>query len=190
MTSSRRSWPRIAFAVLLAIGWTIVALLSGSFIGIASESLGWLWMGLLLAVGLVSAAFVWGTSNRRLVIGVAVAVAFGIGLVSWYTSPPTHERVIATAETVDIPEGWDEVDEREYGNTWCFQGCPVVQRDYSVPGDLDEARTELVVGLEADGWGVDEDATSDLRLTKGRWEIAVDDLPYTDTPSISLRFSG
>ena len=165
MTSSRRSWLRITFAVLLAIGWTIVALLSGTLIGIASESLGWLWMGLLLALGLVAAALVWGASNRRLAIGVAVAGAFGIALVSWYTSPPTHERIIATAGTVDIPEGWDEVDESEYGNTWCFQGCPVVQRDYSVPGDLDEARTELFAGLEADGWELDEDAPSDMRLT-------------------------
>ena len=66
----------------------------------------------------------------------------------------------------------------------------MVQRDYSVPGDLDEARTELFAGLEADGWELDEDAPSDMPLTKGRWEVAVDDLTYTDTPLISLRFSG
>lgn len=186
MDSSRR-FLRPAAAIVLAVVWTLFFVMAAMFMGFSGEPLGWLWVALPLTVGLVLAALVWGAANQLIAIAVAVVLAFGIGALSWYASPPSPDRIVATAETVAIPDEWEQVSEAEHGNAWCWMGCPELVREYEVP-DPTQAQADLQANLEADGWSADD--SRDGRFTNGRWQVTIYEMTYADTPSLSVTFTG
>lgn len=187
--SSRRV-ARPVLAVVLALFWAVVCTYAIAFVGLSAPELGFIWAGLVYALGLVAAAFVWGGPRRPVALAVAGVFALGLGLLAWYTLPPSHERIEKVADQVAVPDDWSMVADSQSGNGWCFQGCPEVDRDYELPAGTtyDDARDELVAELDDEGWdrtraiGGETDA-----LTRGRWRVAIQE---TFDGLFSLAFSG
>lgn len=187
---SRRRIARPTFAILLALIWTLVCTYAIAFIGLAAPKLGFLWAGLIYALGLVAASFLWGGRSRTGPLIVAGALSLGLGLTAWYALPPSHERIVDVADKVEIPSGWQQLSEDQRGNGWCLQGCPAVERDYELPvGTVYAgARDTLVAELDDEGWdrvaalGNETDA-----LERGRWRVAILE---TRAGRVSLSFSG
>ena len=174
----RRPWWRVALAVLLVVGWLPLAVAAGAFLGWSSETLGWLWGALAVLPGLVGAALL-VRGRSRVWSAAAVGLALVVGTAGWYAAPPTHGRIQAKA-TLTWPAGWQEVDRAEYGNTWCFKGCPQVRYAFDVPGTYDaEDDAQVRVAFETAGWSVAE-RDGKLNFRDGRWRATVSPTAPTD----------
>lgn len=174
-SSPTRDHLRIFTAVFLGVLWVFAAFVVGGFLGHPSEPLGWLWATTGYAVGLVGCAAIW-PGPMRVPAGLALGLALVLGLADWYTSPPTHERLAAKADDVEVPAGWELEGESALGNTWCFKGCPELTRTYVVPGEYAAARDAVVAALEEDGWDRQSSPTiagDVVSLSDGRWDVLV-----------------
>lgn len=192
MADTRRLVLRV-LAVVLGGFWLFVAFVAGSFTGWSSESLGWLWSGLAFAVGLVLAVLLWRPRNRRFPLAAAAAAALVLGLVHWQSSPPTHDRIADHADEVELPDEWEMTFDSDYGNTWCFKGCPAIERTYTVPGSYADAMTEATAAFESAGWtgGPLKMSPYSLQFRDGRWRATVTEAYPPEGPTeVRISFSG
>lgn len=160
----------LTLLVALGLGWAVNAVFS-----LPSERLGWLWSAMVWMVLLgLPVLVLWPLRPRRWV-GAITVIALLIGLGSWYTAPPTHERIHAAYDAeVDLPDEFVETDRDERGNTWCFKGCPAVTVHYSTPTEWppQERSRRFADALAEDGWTSHTDhGTSSVIYSKGRWQL-------------------
>ena len=180
-----------AVALVTGAAWLFVAFVAGSFTGWSSETLGWLWSGLAFALGLVLAVQLWGPRNRPLAFALALAASVALGLVHWQSSPPTHDRIAEAADEVTVPPDWALVSDTTRGNTWCFKGCPQVDRTYAAPGTYDEAVDSATTAFEDAGWEVSETPYDTITFRDGRWRATMSETyPYDGPVEVQLSFSG
>lgn len=181
---------RPVFAVFLAALWALVCTYAIAFVGVAAPQLGFLWAGLVYALGLVAAAFVWGGPRRSIVLAMSGVVALGLGLTAWYVLPPSHDRLERVADGIDLPAGMTLAESDNSGNSWCLEGCPEVRRTYELPTGTTyvEARDELVAEFDDEGWDSTRSFAEDGRsLTHGRWQV---DIFENDEGLLVATFSG
>lgn len=172
-SSRPRHCRRLVGALALALGWTVLAALGVGFFSLSSSTWGWLWAGAAFLPGLVGAALVW-RGRRRGTLVVAVVAALTVGLATWYTAPPTPDRLERVATQVRLPDGWHQYDLNSSGNTWCFKGCPTVTVTYTVDGSYDrEALDRLVAAFTEAGWRVQSEDGDRVRLRRGRWQAGL-----------------
>lgn len=181
--SSPRRVGRILLALLLLGVLAVLAWFAINFFSVASGQRGFIWGGLVWLVLLGLPVLVLGPPRRgRWLLG-AVVVAAVAGAVTWYSVPPTPERLAAAFEDeVRPPAGFMEASRDAHGNTWCFKGCPELTVAYEGRSGWSEQESRRRFGqaLVEDGW----EAHSDDRgtyWTKWRWELRPsDDLDESD----------
>ena len=190
MTSARVLLVRRTLAVVLAFAWAFAAWVADLGLALTSEDLGWLYGAAVLAAGWVGAVLLWQPARRSLALAVAVAVALGVGLVAWYTGPPTHERIREAADEVAVPASWEETSDTDVGSTLCFKGCPEVERLYAVDAAYDDAVAEVAAAFEDAGWDVEE-TDEGLACSRGRWEARVSEqYPEGSPTEVEIVFAG
>ena len=181
-----------ALALVTGAAWLFVAFIAGTFTGWSSETLGWLWSGLAFALGLALAVQLWGPRNRQLAFALAGAASVVLGFVHWQSSPPTHDRIADAADEVSVPAGWTLQSDTERGNTWCFKGCPQVDRTYAAPGTYDDALAEATRSFQDTGWKASETPYDTLTFRDGRWSATlIETYPRDDERvQVTLTFTG
>ncbi|MBA3783698.1 MAG: hypothetical protein H0X12_17845 [Nocardioides sp.] len=175
---------RVAVAAVATLLWCAFGLAFGSFSGLSSERLGWLWMALVYAAGLALAVLL-ARGGRAWFVGAVVA-AVALGTLHWLVSPPTTDRIADAAADVETPAGFDEVSRDARGNTWCFKGCPQVEVTYVVPGSIEEAETAMAAALEDDGWS----ASGDNTWKHGIYQATMTQNTSLDEVGLSVSYSG
>ena len=175
---------RVGIAVVAGLLWCAFGLAAGSFVGLSSERLGWLWMTLVYAAGLALAVLL-AQGGRTWFVGAVVAAA-ALGTLHWLVSPPTTERIADAADDVVAPSGFTEVSRDARGNTWCFKGCPQVEVSYLVPGSIEAAEDAMGAALEDDGWTANGDST----WRQGIYRARVTQYTSLDEVRLSVSYSG
>lgn len=146
----RRRWVRAAAAAAGA-AWLPAAAAVVALTSVASAQFGWAYAALIFGTGLFAAAWAFGVGPR---VGLAVMFpALLLGVVMYEWAPPDHGRIRHVAVDVGVSVvGWDLVADEDYGNTWCWQGCPAVSYFYLAPESPDGAVAKFTRRLAADGW--------------------------------------
>ncbi len=188
--ATTRTRVTIAFAVALLVLEVVVGFLVTTFYSVPSGRVGWLWAGLVWVVVLVPPILVLRPRRRWRWLASAVVLAAVIGVWSWYSAPPTHDRLAGDFEDrVDLPAPFVEHERDETGNTWCLGRCPELQVHYGTPQawSSEEREEHLAKALAADGWEI-EGTGANPTWRQGRWYLVLTGGPDEGAASITLRF--
>lgn len=146
----RRRWVRAA-AAAAGVAWLPAGAAVVAFTSVASARFGWAYAAVIFGSGLFGAAWAFGVDPRAGAVVMLPALLLGVVMYQW--APPDHGRIRHVAEGVGVGvEGWDLVADSDYGNTWCWQGCPAVSYFYLTPESADGAVATFARRLAADGW--------------------------------------
>ncbi len=170
---------RIVMALLVLGVLAVLAWFAINFFSVASGQLGFVWGGLVWLVLLGLPILVLGPPRRgRWLLGAAVVAALAGG-VTWYSVPPTPERLAAAFEDeVRPPTGFTEAARDERGNTWCFMECPELTVAYDGRPGWSEQESSRRFGqaLVEGGWQARSDGRGSY-WTKWRWELRLSEDP-------------
>lgn len=162
----------------LAGAWGLAASAVVSLTTVASVFLGWLVAGLVYFAGFYPSARVFGL-RRRAGFAVATALALVGGVLAYQSMPPGKSQLGVVAWRVGMPEGWERVSSKAYGNALCFDECPTLRRVYLAPVPVDEAidvLTEHFAALGLEGRGPRRPPTGSGESwgtwTRGRVEVS------------------
>lgn len=179
--SSRATSVRVVLAAVLAVTLVPCGAMLAELNHLGGARHGW-----------VEAAFFWGVvffvpvlvlwprsaKAWTVAVGVVAAVAIPLGLMTWDSAPPNHDRLAAYYDdNVALPEGFVESGREEHGVQDCFvEECASIA--VTVRGDpdwSDEERAErLDEALLDQGWVVEESgAASGVEYTRGARTVAV-----------------
>jgi hypothetical protein len=191
---TRSLWAR-GGAVVLALAWCLVVFAVGMFASVASPRGGWFYAALCFLPGLVGAGRLGGIRSWRDALLIAASLSLLLGSSMYAVAPPDHGRIRHVAEQVDLPAlDWDLVDGQEYGNTWCFKGCPEVVYLYGADASPAEVAPDLDAHLRDQGWvggpqeprlghePSDYDPLARGSWSHGRWHITLT-VPSDHDPS-------
>lgn len=146
----RSLWMR-GGAGVLGLLWVGLVWLVGLFLTVASPVGGWFYAALCFLPGLFGTAVMFGLRWRWALVAAGLGSLL-LGTVMYLAVPPDHARIRNVAEDVGVPRGWEQVDTGEYGNTWCWKGCPEVSYYFVTDGDPDEAMSAASAHFEDAGW--------------------------------------
>lgn len=183
---TRGTWGRVVLAVVvLAIG-VVIGWFASSLFSVPSGRVGWLWAALMWTVVLGLPVLVLAPRRRWWWLAAAAVLATAIGVGSWYTAPPTADRLAAAYDDrVVLPSSFVEVDRQHYGNSWCFKGCPEMTVEHEVPaGWSEEERSRrLAEALRETGWSEDSQGW----WSQGRWRLR--ELNRLGGPTVTVQFT-
>ena len=133
-------------------GWFVLGVLPSSAVIVKGAPL------LILGASLGVALYASRTSLRR-TRRTALLTVLALGLMAaFFTNQmlgnvkPALPQIRQTLDAIDLPAGFEMVDEETYGDRLCRRGCPRIERTYSAPANDPDPVSTLILAMFAQGW--------------------------------------
>jgi hypothetical protein len=139
-------------AVVWVVGYPAIFLVVWT-LGYAGDPAGWVWAAVSLAPLVLLTRLLLPDRGARgiaaLVVAILLALAGGIDTAG--AVPLSEASLRHAAAAIELPAGSHLVDEHTWGNSWCFDECPELDRTYEV-ADPAAAVATVSGALRSHGW--------------------------------------
>lgn len=157
-TSAQRA---IVVGALVIVGLMTVAMIGGWFVlGVfASRSAVVNGAPVLIVGAAVGAALLVSRGSLRRTRRTALLTVVALALVSaFFTNKmlgnvkPALPQIRQTIDSLELPPGFELLEEETYGDRLCRRGCPRIERLYSAPTNDPDPVSTLILAMFRQGW--------------------------------------